>query len=293
MRTLAARAHLQRLAVALATGTAPQDSLRRSLGDNSLTLDFAVAPEEWVDAVGRPSAGPVTGQVTTQVLMEADRVARVHHAPDSGRAESLAASLTPELLLAIEHARLTARLEAQVPPAPGLPIRVVEAADEARAGSTRPPRREQQKFALGFDLRRALAAAPEDACLARSMEELTAALDDLRTLASGVHPALLTTAGLGPALELVKSRCPNDVRTLSLPERRFASAVERTAYLLVVDMASRGDVEVTGSVADGSLRLQVMGAPMARGSVVPERVTALGGTLVVTAGCTEVTLPCG
>ena len=294
MRTLVARSHLQRLAVALASGTAPQDSLRRTLGDSSLTLDFGVAPDEWVDAAGRPSAGPSTGQVTTQVLLDADVVARVHHAPDSGRADTLAASLTPELLLAIEHARLTARLEAQVRQLQASRARVVEAADEARRRLERDLHdgAQQELLALGFDLRRALAAAPQDACLARSMEELTAALDDLRTLASGVHPALLSTAGLGPALELARSRCPNNVRTVSLPEQRFAPAVERTAYLLVVDMASRGDVEVTGSMADGSLRLEVSGVPMPRGSVVPERVTALGGTLVEATGRTEVTLPC-
>ena len=125
------------------------------------------------------------------------------------------------------------------------------------------------------------------------MEEVSGALDDLRSLASGVHPAILSTAGLGPALELARSRCPYDVHAASLPEQRFAPAVERTAYLLVVDMATRGPVEVTGSVAYESLRLEVVGAPMPDASVVPERVAALGGTLVVTTGRTEMTLPCG
>ena len=177
MRTLVARTHLQRLAVALASGTAPQDSLRRTLGDSSLTLDFGVTPEEWVDADGRPFAGPATGQVTTQVLLDAEVVARVHHGPDSGRADSLASSLTPELLLAIEHARLTARLEAQVRQLQASRARVVEAADEARRRLERDLHdgAQQELLALGFDLRRALAAAPQDACLARSMEELTAA----------------------------------------------------------------------------------------------------------------------
>ena len=66
-----------------------------------------------------------------------------------------------------------------------------------------------------------------------------------------------------------------------MPAQRFAPAVERTAYLLVVDMADRGPVEVSGSVAGGALRMQVTGEPMSPTSVVPERVAALGGTLLV------------
>ncbi len=215
--------------------------------------------------------------------------------PDSGRTDTLAGSLTPELRLAIEHARLTAQLEAQVRLLQASRARVVEAADETRRGLERDLHdgAQQELLALGFDVRRAHNAAPQDECLARCLEEVTGALDDLRSLASGVHPAILTTAGLGPALELARSRCPYDVRAASLPDQRFAPAVERTAYLLVVDMATRGPVEVTGSVANGSLLLQVTGAPMPHGSVVPERVAALGGTLVVTPGRTEVTLPCG
>ena len=295
VRTVVARGHLRRLAAAVASGNAPQDSLRRTLGDDSLTLDFAVGDDEWADAAGRTSTGPFAGQVTTDVLVGGALVARVHHTPDSGRADALAASLTPELRLAIEHARLTAQLEGQVRLLQASRARVVESADETRRGLERDLHdgAQQELLALGFDVRRAHNAAPQDECLARCVEEVTGALEDLRSLASGVHPAILTTAGLGPALELARSRCSYDVHATSLPERRFAPAVERTAYLLVVDMATCGPVEVTGSVVSGSLRLQVVGAPMPDASVVPERVAALGGSLVVTTGRTEVTLPCG
>ena len=175
VRTLVARTHLQRLAAALESGNAPQDSLRRTLGDESLTLGFAVGTDEWADAAGRPSAGPSAGQVTTQVFVGADLVARVHHAPDSGRADALAASLTPELRLAIEHARLTARLEAQVRLLQASRARVVEAADETRRGLERDLHdgAQQELLALGFDVRRAHNAAPQDECLARCMEEVT------------------------------------------------------------------------------------------------------------------------
>ncbi len=295
VRTVLTRTHLRRFATALASGTAPQDSLRRTLRDGSLTIDFAVAEDDWVDAAGRPSAGPALRQVTTQVRTGDDPVARVHHAPDSGRADALAASLTTELRLAIEHARLTAQLEAHVRLLRESRVRVVEAGDEARRRLERDLHdgAQQELLTLGFDLRRAHEVTPADASLPGCVAEVRGALEDLRTLASGVHPALLASAGLGPALELAGSRCQHAVRTTSMPAQRFAPAVERTAYLLVVDMADRGPVEVSGSVAGGALRMQVTGEPMSPTSVVPERVAALGGTLLVTSDRTDVVLPCG
>ncbi len=293
-RTLVTRTQLQRLAAAVESGTAPQGSLRRTLGDASLILDFAVGPHEWVDADGRPSDGPGKRHVTTLVLADGEVVARVHHVPDSGRADLLAASLTPELRLAIEHARLTAQLESRVRTLQESRARVVEASDETRRRLERDLHdgAQQELLALGFDLRRAQAAAPQDECLAQCVKEVTWALGDLRALASGVHPALLTAAGLTPALEQAGSRYGHTVRTARLPQRRFAPVVERTAYLLVVDMAAVGPVEVTGAVAGGSLKFRVSGAPLPPGSVVPERVAALGGTLVQTPDWTEVTMPC-
>jgi signal transduction histidine kinase len=294
VRTLVARTHLQRLAVALGSGTAPQDSLRRALRDESLTVDFAVGPEAFADSGGATSSGADPRQVTTPVLVGRELVARVHHGPDSGRADRLAASLTPELRLAIEHARLTAQLESQVRLLQASRARVVEAADETRRRLERDLHdgAQQELLALGFDVRRAQAKAPLDECLSRCVAEVGQALDDLRSLASGVHPALLTAAGLRPALEQAGRSSGHEVRTGGLPEQRFAAAVERTAYLLVVDMAARGPVEVEGTVADGSLRFRVAGLPMAAGSVVPERVAALGGTMVETPVYTEVTMPC-
>jgi signal transduction histidine kinase len=205
------------------------------------------------------------------------------------------ARLTAELRLAVEHARLTARLEAQVRELAASRVRVVEAADEARRRLERDLHdgAQQELLALGFDLRRALAAAPGDPGLTACVDELTRALADLRSLASGVHPALLTSAGLAPALERVSGLSPHDVHPVQLPDQRFAPAVERTVYLLVLEMARQGPVGVHGAVTDGRLRLSVTGRPVSRHSVVRERVAALGGILTVGPDSTEVTLPCG
>lgn len=294
-RTAVARSHLRRMTAAIRSGTAVQDLLRRALRDGSLTLDLAADPHEWLDAEGRLSPGPAPGQLTTPVVVGAERVARIHHAPDSGRIDRLADSLTPELLLAIEHARLTAQLEARVHALQESRARVVEAADERRRRIERDLHdgAQQELLALGFDLRRAQDGAPEDARLARCVTEVTGALADLRTLAGGVYPALLDIAGLRPAVEQLSASARQPVAVRSLPDHRFAPGIERTAYLLVVDMAEQGPIEVSATVVDDLLRLCVDGPPLPAGSVVPERVASLGGALTCTPTRTEMTLPCG
>jgi signal transduction histidine kinase len=294
-RTYTARTHLRRLTEAVESGAAPQESLRRTLQDSSLTLDFAAGPGRWLDAEGWESAGPATGQMTTDVRLVGESVARIHHKPDSGRADRLVESLSPEIRLAVEAAGLTAQLEAQVRLLQESRSRVVEAGDESRRRLERALHdgAQQELLALGFDLRRAGSARPDDSCLALCMAEVSAALQELRTLATGVYPALLTAAGLGPAVAHAATSSETDIVTLTMPDQRFDPAVERTAYLLVVDMARRGSVEVHGRVAGGRLHLQVTGPTLPGDSVVPERVAALGGTFQQAPNRTEVSLPCG
>ncbi len=70
--------------------------------------------------------------------------------------------------------------------------------------------------------------------LAGAREELTHALEELRELARGIHPAVLTDRGLGPALETLVARAPFPVE-LHSPEERLAPAVEAAAYYVVAE----------------------------------------------------------
>ena len=71
--------------------------------------------------------------------------------------------------------------------------------------------------------------------LAAAQEQLGEGLDELRELARGIHPAILTDRGLGPALEGLVARAPVPVEITELPEERLAAPVEAAAYYVVAE----------------------------------------------------------
>jgi signal transduction histidine kinase len=136
-------------------------------------------------------------------------------------------------------------------------------------------------------------------------------LAELRDLAHGIHPAVLSNGGLAAALEDVAERLPLPVR-LTVPATRVATAVEATAYFVacealanVVKHARAGSATVTVRVDSGSLDLQIaddgVGGVESRGhglSNIWDRVNALDGevTIVSPPGMgtrLEVRIPCG
>ena len=94
--------------------------------------------------------------------------------------------------------------------------RIVRAGDEAREKLERNLHdgAQQRLVSVSISLRMAigeparLAGARTETLLAAASEELTQAIDELRELARGIHPAILTERGLGPALELLAHRAP-------------------------------------------------------------------------------------
>ena len=65
--------------------------------------------------------------------------------------------------------------------------------------------------------------------------ELDRALEELRELARGIHPAILTDRGLGAALEALAQRAPLPVDLDEMPEDRLPAAVEAAAYFVVAE----------------------------------------------------------
>ena len=126
-----------------------------------------------------------------------------------------------------------------------------------------------------------------------AIEELAAGLDELRELASGLHPALLTERGLATALEALVMRAPLPVELEIALDRRLPEQIEAAAYYVVAEAlanvqkhagASRAGVRVTtggGQVAvsvsdDGAGGADEEGSGL-RG--LTDRVESLGGTL--------------
>ena len=100
----------------------------------------------------------------------------------------------------------------------------------------RPPRTEaearQRLLALSYDLRRALSEAGDElaSILHACVDEVQAALDELRELAHGIHPAILTEAGLAVALRTLADTAPVPLDVVSCTDERFPAVTEATAY---------------------------------------------------------------
>jgi signal transduction histidine kinase len=284
-----------------------QASLARTLGDPSLELLYAVDGQEerWVDACGRPGSPPPPGpgrQPRTVTLPGRDGrpLATLIHDPalDQGLVRAAAAAAG----IAIENARLHAEIQAQLEEVRASRQRIVEAGDRER-------RRVEQNLHDGAQQRLATLALSlamlrdrdgadpaTAASLAQASAELRQAIDELRELARGIHPAILTEEGLPAAVESLADRSSLPVRVVADFDARLPGPVETAAYFVVSEAlanvmkyanASLARVELSRS--DGSLRVEVRddgagGADPARGSGLrglQDRVSAVRGSFVV------------
>jgi signal transduction histidine kinase len=181
--------------------------------------------------------------------------------------------------------------------------RLVAAADDARRRFERDLHDgvQQRLVSLALELHGAEAIAPRDndqlaAQLAHINRGLADALDELRDLSRGIHPAILSEGGLAPALKALARRSAVPVELDLAIDGRLGDHVEVAAFYVVSEAltnaakyAQASAVEVSAEVDDGILRLTigddgVGGADSARGSGLTgltDRVTALGGTIAI------------
>ena len=120
--------------------------------------------------------------------------------------------------------------------------RIVEAGDAERRRLERNLHdgAQQRLVSLALDLRMIDATLEKDPPTARTIlegaqEQLAQGLDELRELARGIHPAVLTDRGLGPALEALVDRAPLPVELTELPDERLSGPVEAAAYYVVAE----------------------------------------------------------
>jgi PAS domain S-box-containing protein len=179
--------------------------------------------------------------------------------------------------------------------------RIVAAADATRRQIERDLHdgAQQQLITLSLELRGVQDTLPPElddhrAALAQALDGLTSALDELREIAQGIHPAILTQGGLGPALKTLAHRSAIpvelDVRTVGgLPE-----PVEVAAYYVVSEALANAAKHARASVVHVAVRTQdqmlsisvrddgLGGADPDRGSGLlglKDRAEAIGGTL--------------
>ncbi len=279
-------------------------SLARALGDPSLDLLYArEGQERWVDPDGRPASLPATGsgqraRTATVVEREGQPLAALIHDPalDQGlvRAAAAAAGMT------IENERLQAEVRAQLEEVRASRQRIVEAGDQERRRVERNLHdgAQQRMATLALSLAMLRDRANGDPAMAASLDQAAAglkqAIAELRELARGIHPAILTEEGLPAAVEALADRSSLPVRVLAdfdgrLPEPIEAYFVVSESLANVAKYACASAARVELSRRNGTLRVEVIddgisGADASRGSGLrglEDRVSAVRGSFGV------------
>jgi signal transduction histidine kinase len=179
--------------------------------------------------------------------------------------------------------------------------RVIAAADQARRRIERDLHdgAQQRLVALALQLRQAQAAVPPGlaglaAELDRAVTAANSALDEVGEIARGVHPAILTSGGLRPAVRALAHRSPVPTRLHECTDRRLPEYVEVTAYYVIAEALANATkharaaavsirAEAAGEVLVVTIRDDgIGGADPARGTGLTglkDRVEALGGVI--------------
>jgi signal transduction histidine kinase len=322
-RAYSARRAVGAALVSLEPGPPParlRDALAAALGDPALQLAFRVpgqsryldTSEQAVDPARLPA-----GRMLTPLDPAGDAVLIHHeelrHEPDLVKVTVTAAGL------ALEHSRLQAEVEAQLEQVRASRARIVQAGDAARRRLERDLHDGAQQrlvtlsLALGMARSRASGADPELVSLIESAgKEAQEALIELRELARGIHPAVLTETGLAGGIQALVERSPVVTTITAVPAGRLPAAVEATAYFVVSEAlanvakhALAGSAEVTIRQQPGRLLVQVTddgagGAQPEGGSGLrglADRVASVGGVLLIDSrpGCgtrLEADIPC-
>jgi PAS domain S-box-containing protein len=175
--------------------------------------------------------------------------------------------------------------------------RIVEAADEQRRRVVRDLHdgAQQRLVEAVMTLQLARARGEDASLIAAGVEHVRAAIAELRELARGIHPSILTHRGLAAAVEALTHRAPLPV-AVQIPNDRYPPSVESAAYFVVAEAltnvakyANAGSARVTARSADGCLMLTIEddgvgGAREYAGSGLSglhDRIAALNGTLAV------------
>jgi signal transduction histidine kinase len=212
-----------------------------------------------------------------------------HFRPD---AQQRLADFTNLVALALESAEAHDQLTASR-------ARIVEAsvAERRRLERNLHDGAQQRLVTLAVHLRIAQECLGDDPAaaaevLARAGEDLKLALEELRELARGLHPAVLSDRGLEPALHSLAKRAPFPVEIVGVPPLRLDEGVEAAVYYVVAESltnaakhagASAGRVQISGTREEVTVEIRDNGsggASLARGAGLlglADRIEALGG----------------
>ena len=309
LRSRLARAGVADLVMELGQTPTPahlRDALANALGDPSLQVAYyAPTQDRFVDAAGEPIELPddSTGLAVTMLERNGVREVAIIHDAILLEEPGLVASVAGAMRLAVENDRLTAEVEAQLQEVRASRARIVEAGDLERRRIERDLHdgAQQRLISLSLELRVARSELGEagDPALRESLDraayEAQAALVELRELALGIHPLILTEGGLGEAVESLADRTSVDV-SVDVGAERYSPAVEGAAYFVISEAlanvtkyakATKAMVRVRGLEDHLTIEVDddgIGGADPRSGSGLrglADRLAALDGTITI------------
>jgi signal transduction histidine kinase len=298
-----------------------RDAIAAALGDPTVQLLYwREQSGQYVDGAGRPAPLPAEGSSRAFVEIERDGQPGAAIVFDGalGEEQELVSAVGSAAGLALDNERLHAELRARITELETSRSRVLDAALKERQRIERDLHDgAQQRFvSLALTLAildRNVADRPDDrAALAAARDELDLGISELRELARGIHPAVLTERGLAPAIDGLADRATFPVRVLGTPTQRLPAQVETAAYFIVAEALTNAakharahEATVRIEQRNGSARVEVVddgigGADAAMGSGLrglADRLAALDGQLSVispSGGGTHLTatIPC-
>jgi signal transduction histidine kinase len=299
------------LVVKLSGGLLPeqlQPALAEALHDPSLEIVY------WVPSLGSFAdlqgsqvqlPGPDDARASSIIRDASEPVAALVYDASLLLEPQLVETATAAVRMALENASLQVQLRAQLEEVRQSRARLAEAAQEERQRLERDLHdgAQQQLVTLLLSLQRTKTEAGRhsdaatSAMLDSNIAALKQALSELRELARGIHPTILTEAGLMPALRSLAERCPIPVEVKGdAGDARLPAPVEATCYFVAAEAITNAvkhshaqRICVALERAPGLVRLDVSddgdgGADMSRGTGLrglSDRVAAVGGRFQV------------
>ena len=312
VRTRLARGSIADLALELGRGVplgGLRETLARALRDPTLVLAYpAASGSGFVDPDGQSidlPGEPMPDRGIARLERDGETLAVLAYDPaldqeDPGRVGAVASMAR----MALENERLAAQVRAQLDEVRASRARIVEAGNAERRRIERDLHdgAQQRLVALAMRLDQAREGTAGAASLIdETTAELLRAIREVRDLARGLHPTILTDAGLAAAVEALAERTPFPV-SVAVTEARFPREIEAAAYFVVAEgltniarYAGATEARVAASADGGRLVVTVSddgrgGADPAAGSGLRglvDRLAAIDGELQIRSGAGE------
>jgi signal transduction histidine kinase len=265
-----------------------RDALANRLGDPELEVAYPIGDGRYAALDGRAvELPPGGGRSQTPLVRDGTVVAVIVHRRGLLDDPDLVEEVASAARLVLENERLRAELHAQEAELRASRARIVEAGDAERRRAERDLHDGAQQrlvgLLLGLRLARARLSTDSRGQAATRLDQATAelqgAVDDLRGLAHGIHPAVLSDEGLAAAIDSFADRAPAGLSITGVPQGRFPPTVETAAYQVVAEAARSGRTQVRAAYDDRSLVVDVETEVEPDVQHLEDRVGAVGGTL--------------